>query len=99
MRISLTTVHFHQCFVDKDYPVGVSLMRQQELAVGDFQFSTQGFSAFGDVDGVIPTIVGEIKTSIGYIGFNGRGQSGARGGKSAYFGGKCVVEKFHGNEL
>lgn len=95
MRISLTTVHFHQCFVDKDYPIGVSLMRQQELAVGDFQFRTQGFSALRDAGGTIPTIVGEIKTGIGRIGFNGRGQSGARCGKSAYFGGKCVVEKFH----
>ena len=95
MRISLTTVHFRQCFVDKDYPIGVSLMRQQELAVGDFQFSTQGFSALRDVGGIIPTIVGEIETAIGRIGFNGRGQSGARCGKSAYFGGKCVVEKFH----
>ena len=99
VAIALAPLHFHQCFVDKDYPVGVRLMRQQELAVGDFQFSTQGFSAFGDVDGVIPTIVGEIKTGIGRIGFNGRGQSGARCGKCAYFGGKCVVEKFHGNEL
>ena len=98
MRISLTTVHFHQCFVDKDYPVGVSLMRQQELAVGDFQFCTQSFSAPCDVDGVIPTIVGEIETGIGRIGFNGRGQSGARCGKSAQFGGKCVVEKFHVRE-
>ena len=95
MCILLTTFHFHQCFVDKDYPVGMGLMRQQELAIGDFQFSTQGFSALRDVVGIIPTIVGEIKTGIGRIGFNGRGQSGARCGKSAYFGGKCVVEKFH----
>ena len=95
MLISFTTFHFHQCFVDKGYPIGMGLMRQQELAVGDFQFSTQGFSAPCDVGGGIPTIVGEIKTGIGCIGFNSRGQSGARCGKSAYFGGKCVVEKFH----
>ncbi len=95
MRISLTTFHFHQCFVDKGYPIGVSLMRQQELAVGDFQCCTQGFSALRDVGGGIPTIVGEIKTGIGCISVNGRGQSGARCGKNAYFGGKCVVEKFH----
>ena len=95
MRISLTTVHFRQCFVDKGYPVGVRLMGKQELIVGDFQFSTQGFSALRDVGGAIATIVGEIETGIGRIGFNGRGQSGARCGKSAYFGGKCVVEKFH----
>ena len=98
MRISLTTFHFHQRFVDKGYPIGMGLMRQQELAVGDFQFSTQGFSAFGDVDGVIPTIVGEIKTGIGCIGLKRRAQCGARCGKSAYFGGKCVVEKFHVRE-
>ena len=72
MRISLTTVHFHQGFIDKGYPVGVSLMRQQELAVGDFQFCTQSFSAPCDVDGVIPTIVGEIKTGIGIIGLKRR---------------------------
>ena len=95
MRISLTTFHFHQCFVDKDYPVGMGLMRQQELVITDFQCCTQGFSALRDVGGIIPTIVGEIETGIGRIGFNGRGQSGARCGKSAYFGGKCVVEKFH----
>ncbi len=95
MRISLTTVHFHQCFVDKDYPVGVSLMRQQELAVTDFQCCTQGFSALRDVGGGIPTIVGEIETGIGRIGLKRRAQCGARCGKSAYFGGKCVVEKFH----
>jgi len=99
MRISLTTVHFHQGFIDKGYPVGVSLLWQQELAVGDFQFSTQVFSALCDVGGGIPTIVGEIETGIGRIGLKRRAQCGARCGKSAYFGGKCVVEKFHGNEL
>ena len=95
MRISLTTFHFRQCFVDKGYPVGMGLMRQQELVITDFQCCTQGFSALRDVGGGIPTIVGEIKTGIGCISVNGRGQSGARCGKSAYFGGKCVVEKFH----
>ena len=68
MRISLTTVHFHQGGVDKGYPIGVSLMWQQELAVGDFQFSTQVFSALCDVDGVIPTIVGEIETGVRIAG-------------------------------
>lgn len=95
MRISLTTFHFHQGSVDKDYPIGMGLMRQQELVITDFQCCTQSFSALRDVGGIIPTIVGEIETGIGGIGFNGRGQSGARCGKSAYFGGKCVVEKFH----
>ena len=98
MRISLTTFHFHQRFVDKGYPIGMGLMRQQELVITDFQCCTQGFSALRDVGGIIPTIVGEIETGIGRIGFNGRGQSGARCGKSAYFGGKCVVEKFHVRE-
>lgn len=37
VAIALATFHFHQCFVDKDYPVGVSLMRQQELVVVDVQ--------------------------------------------------------------
>ena len=95
MRISLTTFHFHQCFVDTDYPVGMGLMRQQELVITDFQCFTQGFLALRDVGGIISTIVGEIKTSIGCIGLKRRAQCGARCGKSAYFGGKCVVEKFH----
>ena len=73
----------------------MGLMRQQELAVGDFQFCTQGFSALRDVGGAIATIVGEIETGVRIIGLKVRGQCGARCGKSAYFGGKCVVEKFH----
>lgn len=95
MRISLTTVHFHQCFIDKGYSVGVRLMGQQELIVVDVQCCTQGFSALRDVGGAIATIVGEVKTGVRVIGLKVRGQCGARRGEGAYFGSKCVVEKFH----
>lgn len=95
VAIALASLRFHQCFVDKGYPVGVRLMWQQELLVVDVQCCTQGFSALRDVGGAIATIVGEIETGVRIIGLKARGQCGARCGKSAYFGSKGVVEKFH----
>lgn len=95
MAIALAPFQFHQCFVNKGYPVGVRLMGQQELLVVDVQCCTQGFSALRDVGGAIATIVGEIETGVRIIGLKVRGQCGARCGEGTHFGGKCVVEKFH----
>ena len=73
VAIALASLRFHQCFINKGYPVGVRLMGQQELIVVDVQCCTQGFSTLRDVGGAIATIVGEIETGIGIVGLKRRG--------------------------